>query len=313
MTLFASTLNQMTFLFLMIVIGFILAKIGFLPKNAAGVLAKLENAVFIPALVMGTFIQNFTVERLGATWKLFAASFALMVVILPLSILIPRLLTKDDFTRKIYTYGLAFSNFGFMGNSVVSAIFPDLFWQYLIFTLPLWILIYLWGVPTLLMPGGEKGQSMGQRMKSFFNPMFIGMLIGMVIGLLNIPLPTGVSNVITTLGSCMSPVAMLLTGITVAGIKFRDAFTNISIYAVSLIRLLVIPLAFVGIFALLPLPRDFVVCAICSLAMPLGLNTIVIPSAYGKDPTVASGMALISHLLSCITIPLVFLLLTNVI
>ena len=121
-------------------------------------------------------------ERLGATWKLFAASFALMVVILPLSILIPRLLTKDDFTRKIYTYGLAFSNFGFMGNSVVSAIFPDLFWQYLIFTLPLWILIYLWGVPALLMPGGEKGQSMGQRMKSFFNPMFIGMLIGMVIG-----------------------------------------------------------------------------------------------------------------------------------
>ena len=49
------------------------------------------------------------------------------------------------------------------------------------------------------------------------------------------------------------------------------------------------------------------VCAVCAIAMPLGLNTIVIPSAYGKDSTVAAGMAIISHLLSCITIPLVFM------
>ena len=40
--------------------------------------------------------------------------------------------------------------------------------------------------------------------------------------------------------------------------------------------------------------------------MPLGLNTIVIPNAYGKDTTVASGMALISHVLSVISIPLIF-------
>ena len=313
MGIFSATMQQMLFLFTIIVIGFVLAKCNILPKNAAGVLAKLENTVFIPALVMGTFIQNFTVERLGATWKLFLASFALMVVVLPLAIFIPKLLSKDDFVRKIYTYGLAFSNFGFMGNSVVAAIFPDLFWKYLIFTLPLWILIYLWGVPVLLMPGVEKGQPLKERTKAFLNPMFIGMLVGMVIGLLKLPLPDSITNVVTTLGNCMSPVAMLLTGITVAGIKFRETFSNVSIYAVSLIRLLAIPLVFIGVFALLPLPEDFVVCAVCSLAMPLGLNTIVIPSAYGRDPSVASGMALISHLLSCATIPFVFLLLTYII
>jgi predicted permease len=45
---------------------------------------------------------------------------------------------------------------------------------------------------------------------------------------------------------------------------------------------------------------------ICNLAMPLGLSTIVVPAAYGKDSTAASSMALISHLLSCITIPIIF-------
>lgn len=40
--------------------------------------------------------------------------------------------------------------------------------------------------------------------------------------------------------------------------------------------------------------------------MPLGLNTIVIPSAYGKDTSVAAGMAVISHLLAVVTIPVIF-------
>jgi predicted permease len=49
-------------------------------------------------------------------------------------------------------------------------------------------------------------------------------------------------------------------------------------------------------------------CTVCSLAMPLGLNTIVIPNAYGRDTTVAASMALISHMASVGTIPLIFML-----
>jgi len=42
--------------------------------------------------------------------------------------------------------------------------------------------------------------------------------------------------------------------------------------------------------------------------MPLGMNSIVVPKAYGKDSTVASGMVLISHVLACLTIPFIFML-----
>ena len=312
MTILNSTLNQMFFLIMMIAVGFVLAKLKLIPQNSSTVLAKLENTVFIPALVMGTFIDNFTVEKLSGTWKLFAFSFAMMIIIIPLSIFVPRLVTKDEFTRNIYTYGLAFSNFGFMGNSVVKALFPNIFWQYLIFTLPLWTLIYLWGVPALLMPAEEEKRGIVGRLKNLLNPMFIAMIIGIVIGIFDIPLYSGITNVVTTLGDCMSPVAMILTGITIASISMKKAFTNIGVYVISIIRLILIPVAFIFLFVLLPLPNEFVICAVCSLAMPLGLNTIVIPSAYRKDPTVASGMALISHLLSCVTIPFVFFLLMNV-
>ena len=315
MNIFIPTVNQMAFLFTLIVIGYVLAKLNIVPKNSAGVLAKLENTIFIPGLVLGTFIQHFTKERIGSAWKLFVGSFLIMIIIIPLAILVSKLCAKDKYTQNIYTYGLSFSNFGFMGNAVVSAIFPEIFLEYLIFTLPLWILIYLWGVPSLLISDGSK-QSFAQKIKAFVNPMFICMIIGMVIGILSISIPEWTTSVITTAGNCMSPIAMLLTGMTVASISLKKVFTNIGVWAVTIVRLAIFPLIFIGIFAVLPLTdsyNTFVICAICSLAMPLGLNTIVIPSAYGRDTTVASSMALVSHLASCISIPLVFMLLMNVI
>ena len=88
--------------------------------------------------------------------------------------------------------------------------------------------------------------------------------------------------------------------------------TNTSIYIISLIRLLLIPGAAILVLSQVPLPYGLALCTVCSLAMPLGLNTIVIPNAYGKDTTVAAGMTVISHLMSCITIPLIFMLMMKV-
>jgi len=308
MTVFLSTLNQTAFLFSFIAIGFFFAKSKQIPENSATVLSKLENLLFIPALVGGTFIKDFTVERLSSMWKLLLVSSLILVVVVPLVLLIVKILSKDKYIRNIYTYGLCFSNFGFMGNAVVNALFPEIFTEYIVFTLPLWMLIYLWGVPSLLMSDSQEKQTLGKKLKNFLNPMFIAMIIGMIIGLTKLQLPAWLSSLINVSGSCMSPVAMLLTGITVATISFKKTFTNIGIYAVSIIRLLALPLLFVAIAKFIPMDRTSYICAVCSLSMPLGLNTIVIPAAFGKDTSVPAGMALISHFLSCVTIPLIFMI-----
>ena len=306
--IFLSTLNQMAFLFLLIVIGYILSRTGAVPHDTERTLSKLENAIFIPALVMGTFMQNFTLEKLGVAGQYLLAGFAVAALTVPAAIFLARKCSKDSYIRKIYTYGLSFSNFGFMGNAVAMALFPDVFMEYLIFVLPFWMLIYVWGVPTLLIPDTGEKKRLKDRLHAFVNPMMIGMVIGMAIGLINPPLPAFLQSGVSTLGNCMSPIAMLLTGMTIAKIDLKATFKNLSIYTVSLIRLLAFPLAFVVLFLLFKLPYGMAACIVCCLAMPLGLNTIVVPNAYGMDTSVAAGMTLISHLLSCITIPVVFLL-----
>lgn len=311
MELFVATGNQMIYLFTLILIGYILSKIGVLPQGTTKVLAILENYVLIPALVIDSFSRNFTVANLQTAGLLFISSCAILLALLPIALFVPKLLTRDRDIQKIYTYGLAISNYGFMGNSVVLALFPDIFMEYLIFTQPLSIAIYLWAIPQLLLPSSET-ETIKTRLKRFLNPTLIAMIIGMVIGMTGIGLPTALCSVFGTLGSCMSPFAMLLTGVTVATVPLKKLFLKPSVYVMSVIRLVVIPLAFLGIFALWNPSDTIVICAICSLAMPLGLNTLVIPSAYGKDPTTAAGMAVISHLCSFLTIPLIFLLLKQI-
>lgn len=308
MSLFSATVGQMAFLMLLIAVGFFLAGKKVLPENASVTLSRLENNVFIPALVLRTFTENFTPERLQAAKTVFLFSAALAVVMIPISILLARLCAKDPFVRKIFTYGLAFSNFGFMGNAVVSALFPNYFFEYLIYTLPLWILIYLWGVPALLIPAQSGKKTLGAALKPLVNPMFVSMLVGILLGAAGVTLPGWLSGAVSSCAECMSPVAMLLTGITVAATDLKKIFADGRIYAVSAVRLILLPLATIALFLIAKIPQSIVICAVCASAMPLGLNTIVIPSAYGRDTSVAAGMAVISHLLSCVTIPLMLML-----
>lgn len=307
MDLFLSTLSQMAYLFSFIVLGFLLTKIGALPKDSAKVISKLENNLLLPAMVLNTFLNRFTVETLSTAWKTLLYSLVAALIAIFFAILSSRLITKDGYLRNIYTYGLSFSNFAFMGYAVVNALFPDIYFEYVIFTLPMWTCIYVWGTPELLIADGSK-KSFGDRLKNFANPMFICMIIGIVLGLTGVGkfFPQWSLDLIRNTEACMSPLAMLLVGITLSFVDLKKTFTDFEIYIVSFLRLIVFP----GVYLVLAKIFDFsgtnFLCTLCALAMPLGLSTIVIPAAYGRDTTKAASMALISHLLSCITIPIIF-------
>ncbi len=329
MSLFISTLNQMGVLGFYMIIGFVITKLGVVDRKSTTLLSKFENNVFLPALVLYTFTENFNILSLSQSWKLLLFSLGTEIAIIPIAILSAKLVSKNEFIRRMYTYGLSFANFGFMGNAVVQALFPSTFYQsYIIFTLPLWTLIYIWGVPSLLIERGEestkehhKGKFL-KTLKPLLNPMFIALLIGAAIGitglgkvLLSLNDGKGIflMQVIKVCGDCMSPIAMIMTGITFAFIDIKKVLTNVSIYVVTVLRLIAFPLVFGGIALLV---KKYVIafddaifkCFVISLAMPLGLNTIVIPAAYGRDTSIPAGMALVSHSLSIATIPLIMMI-----
>ena len=129
MGIFLSTLNQMGFLMLLIVVGYILVRFNLVEAGGTKILSKLENYLFIPALVLSTFISNFTVKSFKTAWKYLLCGTVVVLITAVLAVFLAKLFSKDKYLRNIYTYGLAFANFGFMGNAVVAALFPNVFME----------------------------------------------------------------------------------------------------------------------------------------------------------------------------------------
>lgn len=132
------------------------------------------------------------------------------------------------------------------------------------------------------------------------------MLLGGVAGITGLPMPKFLITALSSAGACMSPLAMILTGFIVANFSLKKLLRVKRIYLASILRLIILPLIFVLVLKLIGTDDSIVMLTLCATAMPLGLNTVVFPAAYDGDTTPGASMALISHVMSIITIPVMF-------
>ncbi len=308
---FKSTVTPMLMMFLCIIIGYVLNKLKLLPENADAVLAKIETYVLVPALNISTFMNYCTVESLVSYRSFVIVSAVLIAVAIGLSYPLSKIFSKDSYQRNVYKYALAFGNFGFLGNAIVPIILGEEFlYPYLLFTLPLSALCYVWGM-SILIPKGTKKNNV---FKNLLNPCVISIGIGVVLGLFGIQsfVPSFVKLSLSNLSSCMGPIAMVLTGFVAAKYNVGDLLKKPFVYLATLFRLIVLPALFLAALYLLKVDDLIVTMCLFAFATPLGLNTVVFPTAYGKEASTGASMALISHTLSVITIPLLYSILTYV-
>ena len=309
MELFKVILNPMLTLFICIIVGFILKKAKILPDNADKVISKIETFVLCPAVSFSSFSKYCTVESFKQYYVLLLYSIGACIVALIISNLIARFFEKDDeYRRNIYKYALTIGNIGFMGIPLVSMVLGEkAVFIYQFFNLPLTFTIYLWGY-TMLTPKEKRKKN---PIKNLFNPGLTAIFIGMIVGLTGLGqnLPAFATNTLTSLSNCMAPLAMILTGFVVGGYKYKDLFLNVKVYIASILRLIVIPAVIVTLLYLCKASETCLIMALFAYATPLGLNTVVFPASFGAETKTGASMAIISHTLSVLTIPLMYTLL----
>ena len=137
------------------------------------------------------------------------------------------------------------------------------------------------------------------------NPVIITMAVGMALGLSGLQMPALVSDILGKGSACMGPVSMLLTGIVISEYKLKEILGDKKIYIMSALRLLVIPVV-IGVILGLFADKELVRTAVLLYALPCGLNTVVFPKLVNENCKIGAGLALVSHLAACLTIPLVF-------
>lgn len=304
MATFQSALGTTLLLFTFLLIGYVLRKKELLPRAADTVLSRLENMIFVPAVVISTFMTRFTADNIGRRGSYILVSCIVALVTLPLALAVGRLLGKDEAEERIFRYSAMIPNFSFFGIPLVSGTLgEEALFDYLIFCIPMYVICYSIGVVWLI--PSENGAKVS--FKSFVNPICVSLLIGMAFGLAGVRLPGFLDTALSQASGCMGPVAMILTGFVVAGYGIRNLLGDRRIYVMAALRLLIIPFVVTMAFRLVLKDSPVLLYVLCFLAMPLGLNTIVIPAAYGGDTRIGASCALISSVLAVVTIPVLFL------
>ncbi len=293
----------MLFLFICILIGFILNRAKILPENADSVLSKFESMVCMPALVINSFRTNCTLENLKANSSLILYGLLFLALAALTAVIFGRFFTKNREELGLYKYSITIANYGFMGNALVQGLLgSETLFRYIMFTMPSGFFIYSVGIVWLT--AGEKKFSP----KMLINPSIVSILLGVILGITQLKLPVFITNTLSGCAGCFSVVAMILTGFIIAKFDIPSLLKKWNIYILSAVRMIIMPLAFLGIALLLHIPDDVRVLLLFSAAMPLGLNTIVFPAAYGRDETPGAAMALISNMIGIITVPLMLML-----
>jgi predicted permease len=101
---------------------------------------------------------------------------------------------------------------------------------------------------------------------------------------------------------------MVIVGSLLASYPARDMVRDRSVFVISAVRLVAIPIGVWFVLQALPV-GDLVANVVVTLAaMPAAVNCVLFACEYGSHPNLASRLVFVSTLCSVLTIPLVALL-----
>lgn len=153
--------------------------------------------------------------------------------------------------------------------------------------------------------GGEEKATLQQSFQRVIRmPLIYAAFIGIGMKLFNIGLPTPLMEGISLVADASIPTVMLVLGMQLAAIqRKRVAYQYVT--AVSVIRMIISPLAAAAILFFMPVNDLLRAVLILQTAMPAAANTTMFALQFGTEPDLVSFTTFITTIISIITIPIV--------
>ena len=287
--------RQILQMFLLAGLGYALFKTKKITQDGAKALGNILIYLALPSVIINGFLIERTPEHI--TGMLYSAIGA--AVLLLISILVSRFVFKKD---AIAAFAGAFSNPGFFGIPlIVASVGQHAVFYVACFVAFLNIGQWTYGVSILTGQPIRQGFQLKKLVKA---PFIIAILIGLTLFFTQLPLPAVVSGVLSSVASLNTPLAMFTVGIYLAQTSIPGMVRRKSLYTVSFVRLLAVPLISLALLSLLPQSLfDMKMALLLAIACPVGSNVAVYAQLHGKDYGYAVETVVISTLLSALTIP----------
>ena len=294
------SLNATIPIFLMMLLGMLFRKLGWMDEVFA---AKMNKFVFLVPLPVLLFEQLATVD-FSEVWdiKFILFCFVVTAISITISTLIS-LLWKDrsikgEFIQATYRSSAALLGIAFIQNIYGTAGMAPLM---IIGSVPLYNVMAVITL-SLFAPGGGKLDTakLIRTLKGIAtNPIILGILTGMVWSLLHLPMPTILNTAVDNLGKTATPLGLMAMG---GALKFGKAFARPKpLITCSFLKLVGYEAVFLPLAVLLGFSHDMLVAIIIMLGSATTVSCYIMAKNMKYDGDFTSGVVMTTTLLSSFT------------
>ena len=140
----------------------------------------------------------------------------------------------------------------------------------------------------------------------FYSPTIISIVLGLITFFFEIRLPSTALNALGFIKEVNTPMAMIVSGVTIAATNVPKLLKNLRVYYVCLLKLIVVPLILAVPLSLLTGVDEKVrmTVLIAASAPPAAMCTLL-SIRYGRNSVYASEIFTAGTILSVVTLPLV--------
>ena len=294
----ATVLGKIISIFIIMVVGIVCYKMNIIDKYAKDKLSQLSTWIVCPMLIFMSFQMEYDAELL----KKMMIVFGLALLSFAISIMLANLFLRETegYDNSVERFGVIFTNCGFIGIPLGSAIFGNIGVIYAtLFVAAFHVFCWTYGISLL-----DKGKF---QLKKLINPCLIAVVLGVFFFVMQIKVPENIAYALNSISNMNTPLAMLISGVVLAQLDLKTTLQKLAkgrLLFVVLLRGIISPAIFALLIRLIPIDEQMRIVSAMTAACPTGAFTITLSILYGRDDTYGTEILCTSTLLSIITIPL---------
>ena len=287
-------------MFCMFCVGALAMRLKFIEKDDLSKLGRLVIDIMFPMLAFSSITSTFDPSQLNELWMLPVFGFGLMFSGGLLGFVFRYGMRNRSDERAItFHHFCAINNYVFLPLIILQSLWGDKYIA-LLLIMNIGSTLGFWTVGVGILSGG----CIRRTLKNVFSINLFAVALALTFCFFNIPVPELAAKVFSKIGGAAVPLMLIVIGAAICNSAHHLLKNKWDIIYLSLVRLIIIPLILVSILKHLPLPLEvFRVVFIVSI-MPVASSAVVFMRRFGGDPDLAAQAAVVTTLLSILTIPL---------
>lgn len=299
---FLDTFFEMLVILFGIAAGYLARRLGYLGGETDQKLSKIILNITMPCLIIASVTTGETLpeaSKILSTLKVAAVFYGVEMLV---AVAVPRILGGTEQQKGVWRYILVFPNVAFIGYPVTVAIFgPEALFYAVILVLPFNLLAY--SIGPLMLAGRAKF-----RWQQLASPCIIAAVLALVVALCRLSLPALVGECAAFVGDLTTPLSLLVVGSLLAGLSVKQVFASPRLWALTALRLLVLPALLRVILGWMQVEPLVAGIAVVLMAMPAAVNGAMLCMEYHGDTECMAQGTFLTTLVSIFTIPVVAVL-----